>query len=262
MTMNDHDRAADDVSTEPHILPMVGSTMPPRSPRARAGLSLDRLTEVVRGTVEQLRSRLDRLGDELRETDPVRIASILDADRLRCAAADIDGIARTLVQLGDLLAPDSPSARWVSPRGVLEATLAKIQHEAAERPLPRIDLDVAEGHAVHADPLLMRRVLETLLLNAIEAAGPTGEVVVTSVEYADAIEIEVADSGGGLSPPARAWLFEPGFTTKSGGAGLGLAAASSIVDQLGGTIDAVNCPDGGSAFTVRLPHGRRRRLAA
>lgn len=260
--MNDHDRAADDASTEPRILPMVGSTVPPRSPRARTEVSFERLAVVVRGTVEQLRSRLGRLADELRETDPARIAAILDADRMRRAAADIDGIARTLVQLGDLLAPESSSARWVSPRGILEATLSKIQHEAVDGSLPRIELDVAEGHAVHADPTLMRRVLETLLLNAIEAAGPTGDVVVTSVEYADAIEIEVADSGDGLSPPARAWLFEPGFTTKSGGAGLGLSAASSLVDQLGGTIDAVNCPDGGSAFTVRLPHGRRRRLAA
>ena len=260
--MSDHDRADDEASPEPRILPMVGSTVPPRSPRSREGLSVDRVTEVVRGAVEQLTSRLDRLAEELREADPARIAAILDADRMRRVAADVDGISRTLVQLGDLLAPDSASARWVSPRGILEATLATIQHEAAGRPLPRIELDVAEGHAVHADPLLMRRVLEPLLLNAIEAAGPTGDVVVTSVEYADAIEIEVADSGAGLSPRARAWLFEPGFTTKSGGAGLGLAAASSIVDQLGGTIEAANCPDGGSAFTVRLPHGRRRRLAA
>ena len=127
--------------------------------------------------------------------------------------------------------------------------------------VPLVTLDVPEGHAVHADPALVRRVLETLLVNAVEAAGGRGEVVVTSVEYADAIEIEVADTGPGPATHTRAWLFEPGFTTKAEGSGVALAAASSLVDQLGGTIDATDCPDGGSAFTIRLPHGRRR-LAA
>ena len=261
--MTSHDDAPDvhPIDRGPSILPLVASTSVPRATRRRDQVSSDRMTEVVCTAVSQLRRRLDRLAEGLRETDPGRIVALLDGDRLRHIAAEVDAISQTLVQLGDLVSPDVPAARWVSPRGVLEAVLAKIQHVSSAVPLPLVTLDVPEGHAVHADPALVRRVLETLLVNAIEAAGGGGEVVVTSVEYADAIEIEVADSGPGLTTYARAWLFEPGFTTKADGAGVALAAASSLVDQLGGTIDATDCPDGGSAFTIRLPHGRRR-LAA
>lgn len=261
MTSHDDGPEVYAMDGEPTILPLVSSTSVPRAARRRHPVSSERMTEVVRGAVSQLRQRLDRLADGLRDTDPGRIVALLDGDRLRHIAAEVDAISQTLVQLGDLVSPDVPTARWVSPRGVLEAVLAKVQHASGGAALPRIMLDVPEGHAVHADPLLVRRVLETLLENAIGAAGGSGEVVVTSIEYADAIEIEVADSGPGLTSHARAWIFEPGFTTKADGSGVALAAASSLVDQLGGTIDATDCPDGGSAFTIRLPHGRRR-LAA
>lgn len=260
MTFHEEEPEVYAIDGEPAILPLVASTSVPRAAR-RHSVSSDRMTEVVRTAVAQLRQRLDRLADGLRDTDPGRIVALLDGDRLRHIAAEVDAISQTLVQLGDLVSPDAPTARWVSPRGVLEAVLAKVQHASGGAALPRISLDVPEGHAIHADPMLVRRVLETLLANAIEAAGGHGEVVVTSVEYADAIEIEVADSGPGLTSHARAWVFEPGFTTKADGSGVALAAASSLVDQLGGTIDATDCPDGGSAFTIRLPHGRRR-LAA
>lgn len=259
MTTRDDGPELHPIDRGPAILPLVGSTSVPRASRRRDQVSGDRMTEVVRTAVAQLLRRLDRLAEGLRDTDPGRIVAFVDGDRLRHIAAEVDAISQTLVQLGDLVAPDVPAARWVSPRGVLEAVLAKIQH--ASPAVPLVTLDVPEGHAVHADPALVRRVLETLLVNAIEAAGGGGEVVVTSVEYADAIEIEVADTGPGLTTHTRAWLFEPGFTTKAEGSGVALAAASSLVDQLGGTIDATDCPDGGAAFTIRLPHGRRR-LAA
>lgn len=88
------------------------------------------------------------------------------------------------------------------------------------------------------------------------------EIVVTSIDYPDAIEIEVADSGPGLWGQTQSRLFEPGFTTKPDGAGLSLAAASALVEQLGGTLHAANCPEGGTAFTLRLPQKRASRMAA
>ena len=96
----------------------------------------------------------------------------------------------------------------------------------------------------------------------MECSIEYGEVVLTSVQYADALEIEVADSGDGLSMHAKAWLFEPGFTTKPAGTGVGLAAARVLIEELGGGIEAVNCPEGGSAFTIRLPMPQTQKLAA
>jgi sensor histidine kinase regulating citrate/malate metabolism len=86
------------------------------------------------------------------------------------------------------------------------------------------------------------------------------EVVVTSVGYPDAIEIEVADSG----PSA---IAENYFLKPAGPLALadvhGLESRVwQLVVQLGGTLTAINCPEGGTAFTLRLPHRLRQRMAA
>jgi len=151
----------------------------------------------------------------------------------------------------------------VETRSVLEGLVGDAIREGRERgsALPTFLIDVDDG-LLHADPAMIRSVLRTLVTNAIEAAGPSGEVVLTSVRYADALEIEVADSGTGLTNHAKAWLFEPGFTTKPAGTGIALAAARVLVDELGGSIEAVNCPEGGTAFTIRLPIPQGLRMAA
>lgn len=135
--------------------------------------------------------------------------------------------------------PRPSDGRWFSLRNLIDDVIVALEAGRAA-PLPRMILDVPQRHAVRADPAVFRRVLESLLANAVESAGADGEVVVTSVEYADAIELEVADSGSELASRSTSRPFDPG---------------------LGGRIDAIDCPEGGAAFTIHLPQVRRR-LAA
>jgi signal transduction histidine kinase len=86
--------------------------------------------------------------------------------------------------------------------------------------------------------------------------------VITSVTTPWATELEVADSGAGLSDEARNRLFDPLFTTKESGTGLGLTIARQIVEAHGGDITAANCPEGGAAFTLRIPQVAARKAAA
>ena len=67
-------------------------------------------------------------------------------------------------------------------------------------------------------------------------------------------ELEIADSGPGLRDDVRRRMFEPFFTTKSSGTGLGLAIVGRIAEVHGGQITACNCPEGGAAFTLQIPH--------
>jgi signal transduction histidine kinase len=80
-----------------------------------------------------------------------------------------------------------------------------------------------------------------------------GRLVVTSFIGPRGLELEVADSGSGLSDEARRRAFEPFFTTKSGAQGLGLAIVGRIAQVHGGDVTAANCPEGGAAFTLRFP---------
>jgi two-component system nitrogen regulation sensor histidine kinase NtrY len=110
---------------------------------------------------------------------------------------------------------------------------------------------------VKADPELMRRVLANLIDNAAEAVeGSTIRLlrVATRAESdGDAVEIEVSDSGHGISPEDKERLFLPHFSTKERGTGLGLAIASRIVAEHNGTIRVEDNLPTGVRFLIRFP---------
>jgi two-component system sensor histidine kinase HydH len=103
------------------------------------------------------------------------------------------------------------------------------------------------------DGQLMERVLYNLLLNAAQASPPKGSVTVKTRQIADTVEIAVIDRGPGIEPKDVESIFNPFFTTKSSGVGLGLAIVSKIVDEHGGKITVESKPAEGSVFRVYLP---------
>ncbi len=135
----------------------------------------------------------------------------------------------------------------------------------------RVRLDLADGlPAVRADEEQVRRVLVNLVMNAGEALGEGGEVVictglaeVTGAEPADHfrlapapgmyIRLVVGDDGAGIAPAVLARLFDPFFTTKFPGRGLGLAAVLGIVKTHRGGIRVETAPGRGTTFEVYWP---------
>ena len=103
------------------------------------------------------------------------------------------------------------------------------------------------------DAELMERVFYNLLLNAVQATATGGAVTVKTRAAAGAVEVAVIDRGAGIDPGARDSIFNPFFTTKPEGVGLGLAIVSKIVDEHGGKITVESEPGKGSVFHVLLP---------
>jgi signal transduction histidine kinase len=124
-----------------------------------------------------------------------------------------------------------------------------------------VDIDVPPNTLLTADRELIRRALVNLVLNAIDAMPDGGSLVITSYDNARGFELEVADSGPGLSDEVKRRAFEPFYSTKQNGTGLGLAFVQHVAEAHGGTITAANCPDGGAAFTIKIPR-RAMRAAA
>jgi signal transduction histidine kinase len=115
------------------------------------------------------------------------------------------------------------------------------------------EIDVPVAAAVLADRDMLRRAVLNLALNALDAMPDGGQLVVTGVDGPSGFELEVADSGQGLSDEVRRRACEPFFTTKSSGTGLGLAIVDHIVQLHGGKVLVQNCPEGGAAFTLQFP---------
>jgi signal transduction histidine kinase len=126
-----------------------------------------------------------------------------------------------------------------------------------------VSLDVPPHTVVTADREMLRRAILNLVLNAVDAMPQGGDLVVTSYERrAGGLELEIADSGPGLAETDIARVFDPFFTTKPSGTGLGLSIVHRIMEAHGGRVTAMNCPEGGAAFTIELPPRRAMGMAA
>ncbi|MCM0755737.1 ATP-binding protein [Desulfovibrio aminophilus] len=109
---------------------------------------------------------------------------------------------------------------------------------------------------VATDPALLRQVILNLLNNAMQAVGCQGSVTVsTDMTARDRVRITVDDTGPGISPDNLSKIFNPFFTTKppGQGTGLGLSMCMTIMERLGGTIQAASPPGQGARFEVVLP---------
>jgi signal transduction histidine kinase len=107
----------------------------------------------------------------------------------------------------------------------------------AERRRVRLELEVPAGDAsVHASEEALNEILSNLVVNAIEAQPEGGRVRVRLAGGGGRLDIFVEDDGPGISPDARARIFQPFFTTKATGTGLGLAIVARRISEMGGTI--------------------------
>jgi signal transduction histidine kinase len=92
-----------------------------------------------------------------------------------------------------------------------------------------------------------------LILNAIDATGAGGRIVVRAEAVGERLIIHVEDDGAGIAPEHQARLFQPYFTTKKHGTGLGLFVSQKLVVDHGGAIDCASTPGQGTSFRVTLP---------
>lgn len=129
-----------------------------------------------------------------------------------------------------------------------------------------IDIEVPTGVVAKVDPVLLHRVVLNLVLNAqvalADVPSQDRRVRVRVREQTDSITVIITDSGRGIPPQVLSQLFQPFVTTKSGHAGLGLAAAHSALKHFGGQIEGRNAGTGGAIFEVTLQRAVRPEVSA
>ncbi len=120
----------------------------------------------------------------------------------------------------------------------------QVEYDAGNK-IPRIMLDKGQ----------IQQALINLIINATEATGEGGRVVVKTdyAETARQVRISISDNGPGITRENLDRLFDPFFTTKESGTGLGLAITHGMIEQHGGTINVESQPGKGTRFTIDLP---------
>ncbi|HTN82975.1 MAG TPA: ATP-binding protein [Sorangium sp.] len=161
-----------------------------------------------------------------------RMRAMLRKGELSAAALDLDELIRDVVRL-------------MASAALLAGTTVRIELAPG---LPR----------VRGDRIQLQQVLLNLLVNALDAVArrpPEARLVVVRTRRADGgqVELSVADSGEGIPPADLERVFEPFFTSKPQGLGVGLAISRSIVEAHGGRLWAEHCPGEGATFRCALP---------
>jgi signal transduction histidine kinase len=204
------------------------------------------LAHEIRNPLSTIRTSAELLIKRLEGANPVAqelagyIAS--DVDRTNLLVSRFLDFARPLqLQLGA-----------VDLHALLDAAILACERQKQDRPITIRRAFDPSVPAISGDAVLLERVFANLIQNAIEASPPEGTVTIRTRALDGGAEIAVMDGGSGIRPEHREQIFNPFFTTKPSGVGLGLAIASKIVDEHGGTISVESDPDNGTSFIVRL----------
>ncbi len=118
---------------------------------------------------------------------------------------------------------------------------------------------VQAASAVHvlADPVALEQIIHNLLMNAMQALERVPRVEralsLPLTIAGEQVELSVRDSGPGIAPDVLPRIFEPFFSTREGGLGLGLSLCETLATRMNGSLTAANCATRGAVFTLRLP---------
>jgi two-component system, NtrC family, sensor histidine kinase HydH len=165
---------------------------------------------------------------------------------------ECERLNKLLSQFLDFARPRAPQYQIVNLESVLQPVAGLAEHATGGKNV-RIRLEMAaQLPAIECDPEQIKQAVLNLLLNAIHASPEGGEVVVTARADNGRTCIEVTDEGPGLDPAAVDRIFDPFYTTKADGTGLGLAVVHQIAQQHGGVISA-KPGSGGACFQIVLP---------
>jgi signal transduction histidine kinase len=161
------------------------------------------------------------------------------------------GLASALVtDLLDAARERPPAGTHADLAAVARAAVAQVPCPAGATVTLQIPPDLPPACA---DGRRIRQVLTNLIQNALEATGGRGAVTVAATSRGDVVVLTVTDDGPGIPPENLPRVFDPLFTTKARGTGLGLPLSRAIARAHGGDLVAGNAPGGGARFELTLP---------
>ena len=157
-----------------------------------------------------------------------------------------------------LMKRQAPRKDWLQINEAILEVIAIVQHQLRRNDI-LLETKLAEGlPLVWGDRVQLQQVLLNLIVNAIEAMSGIDErrrelTIVSAADGPEAVVVEVRDSGMGVNPERAANLFEPFYTTKAEGIGIGLSVSRSIVEAHGGQLSAAGNVPHGAVFRFSVP---------
>jgi signal transduction histidine kinase len=213
-----------------------------------------RLAHELKNPLFPLRITLDNL-HRARTLPPREFEEVLD-ESLSTLGTGLMNLNTVVSRFGDFAKMPAPVFETVAPNTIVEhaVKLVRAQIDAPGRPPIHVTVDLDPAcHTVRADGEQLGRVIQNLVLNAVDAMPQGGELTIRTRRHGAVVRLDVADTGDGLTDEERERLFTPYYTTKQHGTGLGLAIVQSVVSDHAGRVWVDSAPGRGATFHIELP---------
>jgi signal transduction histidine kinase len=213
-----------------------------------------RLAHELKNPLFPLRITLDNLR-RARTLPPQEFEEVLD-ESLGTLDTGLMNLTTVVGRFGDFAKMPAPVFETIAPNAIVEQAvkLVRAQIDAPGRPAIHLTVDLDPScDMVRADGEQLGRVIQNLVLNAIDAMPDGGDLIVRTRRHGAVVRLDVADTGEGLTDEERERLFTPYYTTKQHGTGLGLAIVQSVVADHSGRVWVDSAPGRGSTFHIELP---------
>ena len=169
---------------------------------------------------------------------------------LNMISAEVRNAEKTI---SDLLGLSRTRAAGRESIGLSDLVSRVLEKYPAEENI-RVEIDIPAGiPAVFVDPLQIEQVLQNLIANGCQAMHEGGELFIRAIAVAERVDVSISDTGCGIPRENLGKIFEPLFTTKARGMGLGLAVSKNLVELNGCRLEVESEEGKGSTFTVSLP---------
>jgi signal transduction histidine kinase len=198
------------------------------------------------GTVARVRSTIESGG----KTDQFELLQTLQK-----TSAQAERAGQIIRRIREFVKRSEPHRRRVNIRTIVDDAVGFAEIEATKSRIAiRTDLP-ASINEIQADPIMIEQVLLNLLKNAVEAMADASrrEILVEVKDRAEHVAFSVTDYGSGIVADLEGKLFEPFYSTKAEGMGMGLNICRSIIEFHHGRLWARNNPGGGATFYFSLP---------
>ncbi|MBN1570324.1 MAG: HAMP domain-containing protein [Acidobacteria bacterium] len=197
-------------------------------------------------TIENLQRAKERAPEQFEEVFRESTGTFL---------AQLSNLKSIVGRFSDFAKMPQPQIETVDLNELIRGTvqLFDAQFNAPDRPAIETDLNLDAGlSSIQADPEQIRRALQNLLLNAVDAMPQGGTITLRTHKEKDAILLEISDTGQGLTKEECSRLFTPYYTTKQHGTGLGLAIVQSVISDHGAKISVESEPGQGTTFRIKF----------
>ena len=222
------------------------------------GRELRKLREIASSTpFRGLKAARSRVQTSVWSTETAEITDKLE-NYLGVAKGEITRLDYIVTQFLQAIRPSQPQFRLAPINSVVEETVKLLRPELDNRGI-QIEVRLARGMPLTPiDPGHAQQALVNLVKNAMQAMTRGGILTLETGERAEGVWVSVADSGGGIPAEQLNRIFEPFYTTKKKGTGLGLMIVQRIVRQHGGRIDVESQVGKGTKFRIWLPLRERQ----